>query len=168
VVGELALRRRIVHQDGLAGPQHVVEDGFRQVIGGHRRLTLDDVHAVVAHLGLGFDPIGFTARQDQQSALRAGVLEGEAHDHGDQALQVRLAGHRLQHLQHGREIQMLDRSLERAWLPGAGIVCSEVRIPLLELTHLAVGAPLQIAVTRVSQVDLRDLVERAGFVEVAC
>ncbi len=49
--------------------------------------------------------------------------------------------------------------------PGAGSSVSQVRIHLLELPHLAVGAPTQIAVAGVPQIQMRDLLEAARRVE---
>ena len=55
---------------------------------------------------------------------------------------------------------------DRARRAGHGLFRPEVRIHLLELPHLAVGAPAQIAVAGVPQIEIRDLVETARPVEV--
>src|ERR1700751_3384127 len=61
---------------------------------------------------------------------------------------------------------MLDRRSDRAARRGCSVSSFlEVRIGLVKLAHLAIGAPTQVAVPCVSQVELRDLLEASGRVE---
>ena len=67
-------------------------------------------------------------------------------------LQHDLARHGLRHLDHGREVQVFDRRPDRAGRPGRRLFLAQVRMQLIELPHLAVGAPAQIAVAGVAQI----------------
>ncbi len=61
---------------------------------------------------------------------------------------------------------MFDRRRpDRARRSGRGLFRSEARIQLIELPHLAVGSPAQVAVAGVAQVELGELVEAARPVE---
>ncbi len=95
-------------------------------------------------------------RQDQQAALGAGLLDRGAHERVDQLFQDDLARDRLRHLDHGREVEMFDRRADRAGRPGRRLFRPELRIQLLELPHLAVGAPAEIAVAGIAQIEIGD------------
>src|SRR5262249_22191021 len=69
------------------------------------------------------------------------------------------------YLDHGREVEVLDRCRDHARRAGRGRPCSEVRIHLLELPHLAIGSPAKIAVARPPQIYARKLFEAARGIE---
>ncbi len=60
---------------------------------------------------------------------------------------------------------MFDGRPHRARWSGRELVLPELRIHLIELPHLAIGSPPQIAVPGVSQVDMRYFIEAMGRVE---
>src|SRR5262249_15328632 len=61
--------------------------------------------------------------------------------------------------------QMFNRSFDRTGQARRALVLSQPRMELLELPHLSVGAPSQIAPPRVSQIVMRNLLEAARRVE---
>ena len=54
---------------------------------------------------------------------------------------------------------MLDRRPDRARRPGHRLCLPELRIQLIELPHLAIGSPTQVAVAGVPQIDMGNLLE---------
>src|SRR5262245_66070782 len=73
--------------------------------------------------------------------------------------------HGLRHLDHGREVEMVNRRQHRAHRIGRRTPVYEIGIPGLELADLAVGAPLPVSVASVSQIGSRDPLEATTFVE---
>jgi hypothetical protein len=45
------------------------------------------------------------------------------------------------------------------------LVLSQVRIQLIELSHLATGSPTQVMIARLAQVEMRDVLEATSHVE---
>ena len=82
-----------------------------------------------------------------------------------QLLQHDLARDRLRHFDHGREVEVFDRRPDRARRPGRWLFLPEVRIELIELPHLPIGSPTQVAVAGVAQIHIRDLLEPTRRVE---
>ena len=121
-----------------------------------RRCTID---RVAAGRGFRLDPQFILPRQNQQPSFGAGVLDRRAHERVDQLVQDDLARHRLRDFDDRREIEMFDRRPDRARRTGRRLFLAEMRIELIELPHLAVGSPAQIAVAGVSQIQLRELLE---------
>ena len=111
------------------------------------------------------DPLLGAAGKNQHTSLGARVLDRRAHESVDEFLQDDLAGDRLRHFDHGREIQVLDRCRDRARRTRDPLILPQVRMQLIELAHLPVGSPAQIAVPGVSQICLRDLVETTCGIE---
>src|SRR6516165_9928969 len=106
-----------------------------------------------------------TSRDNQKTSFGARVLKGRAHEFVDELFQLHLARERLRDFDHRCEIEMFDRYLDRArWSPRA-FVLPQPRMELVELPHLSVGAPSQIAPPRVTQVVMRDLLEAARRVK---
>src|SRR6202140_1536894 len=60
---------------------------------------------------------------------------------------------------------MFDGRPDRARWSGPQLVLPELRIHLIELPHLAIGSPPQVAVPGVSQVEMRYFIEATGRVE---
>src|SRR5262245_8896578 len=60
---------------------------------------------------------------------------------------------------------MLDRREDRARPTGSRLFIPEVRIQLIELAHLAVGSPTQIAVPGAPQIRMGDFLETTRRVE---
>ena len=65
-----------------------------------------------------------SARHDQQTTFGARLLDGGAHERVEQPVQDDLARHGLRHLDHGREIKVLDRRPDRARQPGSSLLRS--------------------------------------------
>src|SRR5262245_55817777 len=100
-----------------------------------------------------------TSRDNQKTSFGAGVLKGCTHKFVDELFQNHFARERLRDFDHRCEIEMFDRCLDRTrWTPCA-FVLPQPRMELVELPHLSVGAPSQIAPPRVSQVVMRNLLE---------
>ena len=150
--GKRGLGRGIVENDALAGAQDIVEDRLRQHRRGHRHIAqlhvamCTAVDPVVASAAMRCSP---PSRQDQQTALGARLLNRRAHERVDQFFQDNLARDGLRHLDHGREVEVFDRRRDRARRAGRRLFRPKVRIQLLELPHLAIGSPTQVAVAGV-------------------
>ena len=119
-----------------------------------RRCTITVSPLVVAS---AVDPQLIPRGQNQQTSLGAGLLDRGAHERVDQLFQNDLARDGLRHLDHGREVEVFDRRSDRARRAGRWLLPPQVRIQLVELPHLAVGSPAQIAVAGVAQIEMRDL-----------
>src|ERR1700733_9655565 len=62
-------------------------------------------------------------------------------------------------------MQLLDRSADGSRIRGSILFPAQMRVVFVELPYLSVGAPTPIAVARLAQVDVRELVEPARPVE---
>ena len=60
---------------------------------------------------------------------------------------------------------MFDRRRDRARRAGRGLFRPKVRVHLLELSHLSVCSPAQVAVASLPQVQMCDVLESTGGVE---
>ena len=96
---------------------------------------------------------------DQNTPVGAGMLDGRAHERVDQFLQNDLARDCLRHLDDRCEIQVLDRCHDRAGRTRDPLFLPQVWMQLIELAHLPVGSPAQIAVPGVPQIRVGDLLE---------
>src|SRR5580698_8589661 len=104
------------------------------------------------------------SRQQQQGPLGTGMLDGRAHKRVGQPIKNNLARDGLRHLNHGREVEVLDGRRDRARRSGRRPLRSEARIRLVKLPYLAVSSPAEIAVTSVSQVGIgRNLEATSGI-----
>ena len=120
---------------------------------------------VAVDRGFRRDPQLSPVRQDQQAALGARMLDRGAHDRDEQLLLHDCAGDRLRQLDDGREVELFDGRPDRARRTARSFILPEERIHLVELPHLAVGSPTQVAVAGVSKVEMRDLIEATRRVE---
>ena len=93
------------------------------------------------------------------------MLERRPQEHLDELFQHELARNGLRQFEHCGEVQVLDRRRDRAHRPARRLVLPEVRMALIELPHLAVGSPHHVTAPRVSQVELRALLEATRCVE---
>src|SRR6516162_10502860 len=107
----------------------------------------------------------FFPRNDQETSLGAGVLDGRAQEPVDQLFQNHLAGNGLRHLDHGREVELFDRRLDRARWTRRPLVLPQSRMELIELPHLSVGSPSEIAGSGLPQISVCDRLEAARRVE---
>src|SRR5215510_8726087 len=130
-----------------------------------RLVPLADDDAIIAGYRFRLQPQVIPARQEQEAPLGTRMLDRQAHERIDRSFQHHLAGDCLRHLDHGREVEMLDRCLDRARWTRRTLVLPQPRIELIELPRLSVGSPPDIATPCVSQVDTRDLLEAARRVK---
>src|SRR5215831_18812159 len=100
-------------------------------------------------------------RNDQETSLGAGVLDGRAQEPVDEFFENHLARECLRGFNHCREIELFDRCFDRARWTWRTLVVPQSRIELIELPHLSVGSPSKIALPRVSEVEMRNLLEAA-------
>ncbi|MNR08395.1 hypothetical protein D3C85_1245470 [compost metagenome] len=114
---------------------------------------------------LGVYPVFATIRKYQQASFRACLFNRRTHDHLDQLFKDDVPRDRLRHLDHSGEIQVFDLRRNCARRARRELFRSKVRIHLLELPHLPVGSPTQVAVPSVLQICLGDDLEFACRVE---
>ncbi len=93
------------------------------------------------------------------------MLDGRAHERVDQCFQDDLTRDGLRYLDHGREVEVFHWCRNRARRSGRWFFLPEVWIHLVELPHLAVGSPTQIAVASVLQIHAGNLLETTRRVE---
>ena len=130
-----------------------MKDRFRQRDRGHELVAQLHHDRVAAGRGLRRDPWLTATRQDQQAALGPRLLNGGPQDRVDQLFKDDLPRDGLRHFDHGGEIKLFDRRSDRPLRAGCWLVLSQVGIQCIELPHLAISAPTQVAVPGVSQVE---------------
>src|SRR5262252_8150134 len=87
-----------------------------------------------------------SSRNDQETSLGAGVLDGRAQEPVNEFFENHFARKCLRDFNHCREIEMFDRCFDRARLHSRALVLPQMWIVLIELPHLSVGAPLEITI----------------------
>src|SRR5262249_26790902 len=92
-------------------------------------------------------------------------LDRCAHEPLDQLFQNDLTGYGLRHLDHGREVELFDRCFDPARWTRRALVPPQPRMELIELPHLSIGSPPQIALPCVSQVETREVLQAARRVK---
>src|SRR5262249_14082306 len=102
---------------------------------------------------------------NQQTPLGTGMLDGRTHELVDELFQNHLARECLRDVDHRREIELFDRCFDRARWTRRALILPQPRMKLIELPHLSVGAPSQIAPPCVSQVEMRDLLKATRGVQ---
>jgi len=140
-----------VEQNRFARAENVLEHRLRQIHSGDRRLVKSNGHSIVADPRRRLDSIGTAQRKDQQTSLRARVLEPKAQHRGDELLEVCLSRNGAQDLKHDCKIQLFDCRFDRACRIDAGVRLAEARIAFVELPHLAICAPPSVRGARFSQ-----------------
>src|SRR5215510_7542765 len=93
------------------------------------------------------------------------MLDGRAHELIDQLFQNYLTRQRLRDPEHCREIELFDGRFNGTRRASHVLVFPQPRMELIELPHLSVGAPSQIAPSCVSQVEMCNLLETARRVK---
>src|SRR6201993_2969582 len=122
---------------------------------------------VPAGRGLRLNSLVQTSGKNQQTSLRARVLNRSAHERVDQFLQNDLARHCLRDLDNSNQLQVFDRCPNRARGTGYWLFRFEVRIQLVELLYLPISPPTQIAVPGLKQIHTRDFIKAPRRIE-AC
>src|SRR5580700_1043671 len=105
---ELILTGCVLQQNDFFGPKDIVKNRTRQVSGGDACLSMDDCHLIAAGGSFRFGAIAISSRKNQQTSLGPSVLDCCAHDGVDQFLQYDLTRHSFGHLDHSRELELLD------------------------------------------------------------
>ena len=101
-------------------------------------------------------PLGGKRGTHERARLPTG-----AHQRVDHPLKHDLTRNRFGHLDHGRQIEVLDGCLYRGCRIGDRLLGSDLRIELLELSNLCIRAPAAIARAGIPQVGRRNLLEAA-------
>src|SRR5262245_6259376 len=97
-----------------------------------------------------------TARKNQQASFCARVLDCRAQQRVDQLRQDDLTRNRFGHLDHSREVEVLDGCLYCRGRIRDRSPCSDLRVKLLELSNLAIRSPPEVAVARLAEVGRRN------------
>src|ERR1700757_4755830 len=108
-----------------------------------------------------------SSRGDQNTSLGTRLLHRRAYERVEQFLQDDLARDGLRHLDHGREVEVLNGRRNRACRCGRRLFGSEAWMDCVEVPHLAVRSPAEIAVASVSQIRARCKLETTGGIK-AC
>src|SRR6516162_1510921 len=91
-----------------------------------------------------------SSRNDQETSLGAGVLDGRAQEPVDEFFENHLARKCLRGFNHCREIKMFDRRFDHARWTRRTLVLPQPRIELVELPYFSIGSPSKIALPCVS------------------
>ena len=86
---------------------------------GHRLVAQLHDDRVAAGCGFRRDPLLGPAREHQQRAFRACVLDRGTHQRIEQLFEDHLARDGLRDLDHGREVELFERGADRASLSSA-------------------------------------------------
>ena len=164
---EWVLPGRIVQENAFLRPENVLKNRARQIRGRDARLAQDDVHVIGTGCCLRLNLVVVCSRKNQETSFGARVLNGCAHQRVDQPLKHDLTRNRFGHLDHGRQIEVLDGCLYRRCRIGDRLLGSDLRIELLELSNLCVRAPAAIAVAGIPQVGRRNFLEAARRVKAS-
>src|SRR5262249_55223413 len=97
------------------------------------------------------------------TALSARMLNRCAHERVGQFLLDHLARYRLQDLHDGGKIKVFHWGHDCVYR--TRLLLAEVRVQLIELPHLAIGAPTGITVSCVPQIRMCDLLKTTCCVE---
>src|SRR5262249_51089693 len=106
-----------------------------------------------------------SSSEQQHRSFGTSVLDRGTHQRVEQLFKDHFAGNGLRDLDHGRQVELFERGVDRPSRNCGGVSYSQVRIELIELPDLPIGAPTEIAVTGISQVRMRDGVEPTCRVE---
>src|SRR4029453_14097536 len=106
-----------------------------------------------------------TSHGNQEGAIRAGVLDGRSHKPVDKLLHDHLAGECLRNLDHRCEIEMFDWRFDRIGRTCRALGAPQPRMELLEVAHLCICAPAQVAVPCAFEVEMCDVFEATRCVE---
>ncbi|MNE10435.1 hypothetical protein D3C80_1031510 [compost metagenome] len=166
VCGKRCLGHGIVEHNALLGPQDMIENRLRQQRPAHRRIA--QLRGIGAGGHLRRNPLLTVVGQNQQAAFCAGLFDSSAHDHIDQLFQDNFPRHGLGNLEYGGKIKVLDRCCDRSRRTERVLFGTQPRILRLKLSHLAIGAPTQVAVTGVLHIDAGNLAKAACRVETRC
>ena len=159
------LTGRILNDHALFGPEDILKHRTRENRRSDARLPQDDAHVIAAGGRLRLNAIVLPSGKNQETSFGTRVLDGRAHQRVDQFLQHDLTRYRFGYLDHRRQIEMLDWCLYRRGRIGDRFFRSDLRIELLELPNLAIGAPLPVAVAGVAQVGPGDSLETTAEIE---
>ena len=109
--------------------------------------------------GFGHDLELLSLCEGQQASLCARLLDRGAHERVDQSFEYDLARGRLRHLDDRCEVELFDSRANSGHRARRRLIRPEVRIHVLELPHLSVCTPTQVAVSRIPQIEARELFE---------
>ena len=165
VGGVRIARRGIGENHGLARACRITDNGLGKLGRGDGYLAETDRHRAVAGFALRANQELAPSRQEQQPTFRTGVFDRRAQHGVDELFEHDLARDGLRDLQHGRELQPLDRLADRGARVGGRFFLPQARVPLVQLPHLAIGAPSRVTVSGTPQIKMRDVVEAARRVE---
>ena len=112
--------------------------------GGQRLVAQLHEHRVAAGCRFRRDPLITLSRNNEQRALGTCVLDGGAHQGIEQLFQNDLARDSLGHLDHGREVEVLDARSDGTCQARSLLLHPKLRIELIKLTHLAIGSPAKV------------------------
>src|SRR5262249_53450250 len=106
-----------------------------------------------------------SSRADQEAPVSSGVLDRHTHDPFDELFEHNLAGKCLRDLDHGSDIEPFDGHFNRAGWTRRAAVRPQPRMELIQLPHLSVGTPTQIAGSGLPQLSVCNCLQRAACVE---
>src|SRR5262247_2683285 len=89
-------------------------------------------------------------RADQEASVSASVFDRGTHEPVDELFEHYLAGECLRDLDHGSDIEPFDGYFDRAHWTRPALVRPQSWMELIQLPHLAVGPPAQVALPCVS------------------
>src|SRR5262245_4255379 len=145
------MRRSVIKHPGLTGVQYLPTECFGQ-FSRTGCITFPYVNGYIFSVRNCFRVYQklVTSRADQEASVSAGVLDRHTHEPVDELFEHYLAGECLRDLDYGSDIEPFDGYFDRACWTRRALVLPQSRMKLIELPHLSVGSPSNIAPPRVS------------------
>ena len=145
--------RGVVEEHDLPSAHGDLDDRVGERGLGPVRAADDDVLAAGQGLGLGAE-LG-AVHEEEDAALGAGVFQRKPHEHVDQPLELHLAGDGLRQLDHRRAVEVPDRNGDGRRL-ARRLRLAQEGVEGVEVAHLAVGSPAEVAGPGLPQVGVGD------------
>lgn len=153
--GEGGIARGIAHHDALPRAQDIAKNRLRQHGRADRLVNKPYRHACADARRPRLDPLRWALRKHEQTAIRPRLLDGGAHEHVDQLVQIHFAGNGLRQLDYRGKVQLFDRVDGGSSGSRRAFAGPQARMRGLEQRGFGAGPPFQIALMRVAQIRLR-------------
>ncbi len=153
--------RDVLEDHGLPREARVLDDrdgqrsaGARGVVERQRR-QYPRRDRVAFEGGVGLDGELALAREEEATPASAAVLEDHLEQRPGELPELHLAGDGLGRLGHRQQVEVFARGDERGGWGGRPDV-EEARVELVDLPHLPLGAPAEIAGASLAEIGVRD------------
>src|SRR5258707_3786669 len=139
-----------MEDNAFSRPNHVVEDGFREISKGDCGMAKSNFDRATIGPGFRLNLELIAAKSNQHTSLRSRMFDRYPHQGLDELVEDDLARHGLRGLDYRPDIELRHRRTDRSNGGGRSSFLVERRVRLVNLPHLAESAPAEITVAGVS------------------